>query len=372
MLYSLVYSEITLKGRNRKKFQNALLRNIKAALGRVSYRKSGGRILIETESRDYEGELAILRNIFGIDYVSPVFPVEKDTSAIMNLLSKHDLRGKIRVRAKRADKSFPKSSEEINREIGSYLVGRGCSVDLKNPDHTIYIDILGDNALLYFQKEKCFGGLPVGSSGRVISLLSGGIDSPVSSWMMMKRGCSVDFLHLHNLPRNSDVKDSKIMRVLRQLKRFHQPKMRLFIAPYSEFYKATMSMGGRSELVVFRRFMLRLASAIAEQNHIKAVVSGDSLGQVASQTLDNLCATDGASSIPLLRPLIGFNKQEIIDLSKKTGLYDEGNYRDCCSLAAHSSPSTKVKRAAAENLEEKLDVEELVKKTLELTEMVEV
>lgn len=372
MLYSLVYSEITLKGRNRKHFQNVLLKNIKAALGRVSYQKSGGRITIETESQNPEEELAILKNIFGIDYVSPVFPVERDIEAIKKLLSKHEFRGKIRVRTKRADKGFPKTSNEISREIGRFLVERGCSVDLRNPDHTVYIDILHENALVYFQKERCFGGLPVGSSGRVISLISGGIDSPVSSWLMMKRGCSVDFLHLHNLPDNSDVLDSKIMKALKQLKRYHQPKMRLFIAPYSEFYKATMSMGGRRELVVFRRFMLRLANAIAEENHIKAVVTGDSLGQVASQTLDNLCASDEASAIPVLRPLIGFNKQQIINLSKEIGLYDEGDYRDCCSIAAHSSPSTKVKSDAAKAIEEKLEIEKIVRKTLEKTTMVEV
>ncbi len=372
MLYSLVYSEITLKGRNRKKFQNALLRNIKAALGRVSYRKSGGRILIETESEDYEKEIGVLRNVFGIDYVSPVFPLERSTEAIKELLSKHELKGKIRVRAKRADKEFPKSSDEINREIGAYLVERGSSVDLKNPDHTVFIDILHEQALVYFQKTRCFGGLPVGSSGRVLSLISGGIDSPVSSWLMMKRGCSMDFLHLHNLPNNSDVRDSKIMRTLMQLKRYHQPKMRLFVAPYDEFYKATMSIGGRSELVVFRRFMLKLGNKIAEDNHVKALVTGDSLGQVASQTLDNLCATDEASAIPVLRPLIGYNKQEIINLSKEMELYDIEDYRDCCSLAAHSSPSTKVKTGAARTLESKLDIDEVVRKTLEKTEMIEI
>ncbi len=372
MLYSLVYSEITLKGRNRKRFQNSLLRNIKSALGSISFRKLGGRILIETESDDYEKEIESLRKIFGIDYVSPVFPVEKDVEAIKKILSKHEFKGKIRVRTKRADKTFPKRSEDVNREIGQYLVDRGSSVDLKNPDHTVFIDILQENALVYFMKVRCFGGLPVGSGGRVISLISGGIDSPVASWLMMKRGCSVDFLHLHNLPNSSDVEKSKILRILKQIKQYHQPKMRLFIAPYSEFYKATLSLGGRNELVVFRRFMLKLANKIAEQNHIKALVTGDSLGQVASQTLDNLCTTDAASSIPVLRPLIGYNKQEIIDLSLKIGLYDAENYKDCCSLAAHSSPSTKVKTGAARTLEDRLDIDEIVNKTLEQTNIIEI
>jgi thiamine biosynthesis protein ThiI len=372
MLYSLVFSEITLKGKNRKRFQNSLLRNIRSALGSVSYRKLGGRLLLETGSEDYRGDIEALRNIFGIDYVSPVFPVKKDVGAIKELLSAYELKGKISVRTKRADKTFPISSGNVNREVGQYLVERGASVDLKNPDHTVFIDILQDQALVYFMKVRCFGGLPVGSSGRVLSLLSGGVDSPVSSWLMMKRGCAVDFLHLHNLPDNSDVEKSKIVRILLQIKKYHQPKIRLFIAPYSEFYGATLQLGGRSELVVFRRFMLKLANAIAAKNHLKALVTGDSLGQVASQTLENLCTTDIVSQIPVLRPLIGYNKQEIIDLSKKIGLYDAEDYRDCCSLAAHSSPSTKVKAGAAMKLEGKLDIDEVVRKTLEKTEMLEI
>jgi thiamine biosynthesis protein ThiI len=371
MLYSLVYSEIILKGKNRKTFQNALLKNIRLALGDVSFRKSGGRLLIETPSDDYEKELEVFGRIFGIDYASPVFPVSKDVAAITELLSKHTFKGKICVKTKRADKDFPKSSEQVNREVGQYLVDRGASVDLKNPDQIIFIDILDNHALVYFQKMRCFGGLPVGSGGRVLSLLSGGIDSPVASWFMMKRGCTVDFLHLHNLASNSDVEKSKISRITERLKTYHQPRMRLFIAPYTEFYKATMSLGGRRELVVFRRFMLRLANAIAAEHRAKALVTGDSLGQVASQTLDNLCATDDASSIPVLRPLIGYNKQEIIDLSIKLGLYDDERYRDCCSLAAHSSPSTKVKKEAARNIEKKLEVEKIVEKTMKQTDVIE-
>jgi thiamine biosynthesis protein ThiI len=190
----------------------------------------------------------------------------------------------------------------------------------------------------------------------------------------MKRGAMVDLLHMHNLPANRDVMDSKIARIVKVLKQYHPPRMRLFIAPYVEFFDQFLSIETRSELVVFRRFLLMLANRIAERHGHRALVTGDSLAQVASQTLENLATTDEASALPVFRPLIGFNKQEIIDLSRDIDLYDISiePYQDCCSLVANRNPSTRVKLEEARRVEEKLKIGDLLEKTIAAVEVVDV
>jgi len=370
MLFSLVSSEILLKGKNKSFFRNALLRNLRSSLGDIQVISKGGHILVYTDNRDAAG---ILANTFGIDYASPSTSVKPDIEAIKKAVEPYGFPGKsIKVQTRRSEKKFPLSSQQVNEIIGSMFVEKGSTVDLDDPDHTVYVDILDDRAIVSFEKIRCAGGLPVGSSGRVLSMLSGGIDSPVSSWLMMKRGCSVGFLHVHSLPSNRDVSKTKIMKIVRQLKRYHPPPIRLFVAPYSEFYKKSLSLGSRNELVVFRRFLLKLGNRLAEKEHFGALVTGDSLGQVASQTLANIATTNEVSGLPVLRPLISYTKQDIVDLSRKIGLYGDSveAYKDCCSLVAHKSPSTKVKPEAARKLEEKIRVDEIVDRTLELCDVV--
>ncbi len=372
MLFTLAYSEIALKGKNRYIFQNALIRNIQASLPeqKITVHRRGGRLLLECERS--ENVIEALKNTFGIESVSPVVSTDPDIDSIRALLSGKSFPGKIKVHTKRSDKTFPMQSQQVNEIIGRDLVERGAKVDLKHPDQTIYIDILNDEALVYFERIKCPGGLPVGASGRVLSLLSGGIDSPVASLLMMRRGCSVDYLHLHSFAENSDAKDSKIIRIANKLKKFHPPKSRVFIAPYLEFYKKTLSSNNRSEAIIFRRFLLRLASCIAKKYKIKAIVTGDSLGQVASQTLENIHTTNEASELPVFRPLIAYNKQDIIDYSIQSGLFDLSveKYKDCCSLVSHQSPSTRVRLEAARKIEEDLEIEKIVEKTMEQVEVV--
>ena len=372
MLYNAVFSEITLKGKNRKFFTNLLLNNIRSAMKCRIYNE-GARIIIDTEE---ENALAILKNTFGIDKISPCISVEPQINQIRKAVSscgKDFTDSTIRVDTRRDDKKFSLTSQQLNEIIGADLVEAGAKVDLENPLHTVRIRILRDKALISFEEIKSYGGLPVGSSSRVLSLLSGGIDSPVSSWLVMKRGCTVDFLHLHSFPDNSEVFESKIIDIIKRLKAFHPPRIRLFTAPYTEFYKKTLSMDRRNELVVFRRFLLRLGNALAAEHGYKALVTGDSLGQVASQTLENLYATNEASAIPVLRPLITFNKQEIVDLAKKIGIYDisVAQYKDCCSLVAHKSPSTRAKLGAVKKIEDEICIASVVEKTLENTEIME-
>ncbi|MFZ5501315.1 MAG: tRNA sulfurtransferase, partial [Candidatus Micrarchaeota archaeon] len=286
-----------------------------------------------------------------------------------------ELKGKkIRVSAKRSDKSFPMGSQDINRVIGASLVEAGCGVDLKNPEATVFIEILPGRALISTEKIRGPGGLPVGSSGKLLSLLSGGIDSPVSSWLMMKRGCTVDLLHLHQSPQNKDVLDTKMKGTVAAIARYSPKPMRFYAAPYTEFYKKSMEMRPRIELVLFRRFLLLLSNRLAKEHGYLGVVTGDSVGQVASQTLENLFATDEAASIPVYRPLSGLNKQEIIDLSLRIGTYDLSiqPYKDCCSLVANKNPSTKVPLDLAKEAEEEIGMDAIVEKTLEKTEIFDI
>jgi thiamine biosynthesis protein ThiI len=369
-VYVAVFSEITLKGRNRRDFERVLERNVRSVL-RCSTTMRGGRLLIHT---DDPGAPEKLRKIFGIDLAAPCISVEPEIEAIRSEVARHSFTGlSIRVVTRRSDKSFPLNSQRVNEIVGADLVARGASVDLTNPDRTVYIDILGDRALIAFEKIPCRGGLPVGTAGRVLTLLSGGIDSPVAAWMMMKRGCQVDFLHIHNLSGTEDVMRSKIERMIEILEEYHPPKTRLFLAPYVEFFDNFLSIESRSELVVFRRFILRLGNELARRHRHRALVTGDSLAQVASQTLENLHATDEASDYPVFRPLIGFNKQEIVDLSREIGLYDVSiePYPDCCSLIAHRNPRTRVKLEDVKSIEERMGIEEVVKRTLEQTDAVE-
>ncbi|MFH1520480.1 MAG: tRNA uracil 4-sulfurtransferase ThiI [Candidatus Micrarchaeota archaeon] len=380
LFISATFSEAILKGGNRRLIENRTIANLRSALlphGNFDIRKKASRILISCDNLDREIVKYAILKVFGIDHIS--FPVSipsniKDIETSV-LLNSHELIGhKIKVVTKRADKSFPMKSQEVSAYIGKVLVDKGCTVDLKNPEKTIFIDILPNETLIYFDKFKGFGGNPVGSSGKVLSLLSGGIDSPVSSLLMMKRGCNVDYLHIHQFPENKQVLDSKIIQILKKLREYSPAKFKLFIVPYTEFYKATLKINPKLELVIFRRFLFHLSNNLARKYRYKGVVTGDSLGQVASQTIDNLFTTDEAANLPVYRPLISFNKQEIIDLAMKIDTFSLSieSYKDCCSLVAHKNPNTKVWIQDAKNIEQEINIERIVEKTIEQIEIVEI
>ncbi|MBU0533046.1 tRNA 4-thiouridine(8) synthase ThiI [Candidatus Micrarchaeota archaeon] len=368
MLVSVTSSEITLKGKNRKFFESALKRNMAAVLTAQITKSGTSRFLISTDM-DKETVKDRLQKIFGLDTISFSNPVALDLEAIKQEVLKSGLTNKsIKVDTRRSNKKFPMTSQQVNEVLGKALVDAGCTVNLKNPEATVFVDLLEDSALVSFEKVKGLGGLPVGTSGKVLSLLSGGIDSPVASWLMMKRGCTVDFLHVHS----TDPKNSKMIKIVKKLREYSPRPMRLFLIPYTEFYKKTLTLGSQNELVVFRRFIIKLANKLAKRKY-KAFVTGDSVGQVASQTLDNLMTTTQASKLPVFRPLIGFNKSEIIDLAIKIDTYDLSieRYQDCCSLVA-SRPTTNVTLDAAKKLEEQLNIDELVEKSIELCELIEI
>jgi tRNA uracil 4-sulfurtransferase len=379
-LISLSCSEVTIKGANRRKFEDMLVSNIRSSLkglGEFEAHRPAGRILIRSEATDEKAFATALEKTFGIDLISFCESSKPQMADIEKAVSAHlpQLKGRaIKVEAKRSDKSFPLTSPEVNKAIGAALVRGGCSVDLDDPQTTVYIDILPGEALLSFGRLKGPGGLPVGSSGNVLSLLSGGIDSPVSTWMMMKRGCSADLLHVHQSRNTQEVMESKIGRLAKKLREYSPKKIRLYLAPYDEFYKATLGIDERRELVLFRRFLFRLSSALAENRGYQGMVTGDSIGQVASQTLANIFATDEASSLPVFRPLCGMNKQEIVDISERIGTFAASiePYKDCCSLISSSSPSTSVPRETARKIEDSMGMQGIVERTLKNIETFDV
>lgn len=374
---SVHFAEIALKGKNRAIFENALVENIRNSLG-----KSAERI-VRTESRllvyanNTKDALKSLGKVFGIAWYSPVHVVGRDIQKIKEVVLENSERIKgssLKVETSRSDKSFPLTSPEINKEVGSELVEAGHLIDIKNPERKIFINVLRNKVLISFGRSNGLGGLPVGSGGQVLSLLSGGIDSPVASWLMMKRGNVVDFLHVHSSPTTEDVKRSKIPRIVERLQEYHPKKTRLFIAPYTEFYKKSAGINPKVELVVFRRFIFRLATKVAEEHGHLGIVSGDNIGQVASQTLENLFATTEATHYPVYRPLLTYDKQEIISLAQKIDTFALSleEYKDCCSLVAMRHPSTRVKPETARRIEQEIGIDAIIEKTLEQVEVMEI
>lgn len=374
MLAAVTSSEITLKGRNRGFFETILKKNLQASLGQATVSKKGTSRFLISVNADEEEVRGSLEKVFGVDTISFPAEVPLDIRKIEETALSYGITNKsIRVHTRRSSKKFSMTSAQVNNVIGKALVDSGCTVDLDNPDETVFIDILDKSALISTGKTKGPGGLPVGSSGKVLSLLSGGIDSPVASWLMMKRGCTVDFLHMHSFKSNKDVRKSKIMEIAEKLREYSPRKMRIFAVPYTEFYKKTLSTDSKKEMVIFRRFLLRLANRIARRKKHKGIVMGDSIGQVASQTLDNIMAANDASHLPVFRPLVSFNKNEIVDLAVKIGTYEASikEYKDCCSLVAGTG-ATNLGLRTVKKIEEEMNIEELADRTLGLCEIIEV
>ena len=365
------YGELALKGKNRRIFENRLIENIKKVCG-GRIKRLEGRVVVESSNPEY------LKHVFGISWFAQSYRSDKDLDSLGMILAEK-IRDRIKgaktfgVFVKRADKTFPYTSVEVADKLGSEIASMyKLKVNLKNPELPVYVEI-ADEAFVYFEKIKGLGGLPVGISGKVLSLLSGGIDSPVASYLMMKRGCQVHYIHFHTFPANERVLETKIKEILEVLNRYGF-ESRIYLVPYHPFQVAMLDkqLASGYELVIFRRFMVRVAEKIAEANNYLALVTGDSLGQVASQTLENLKTLIMGVSSPILQPLISFDKDQIITVARKIGSYDLSikPYKDCCSLIT-KSPRTKSRVEHIRNLERRLDINNVVAKTLELVDVYE-
>ena len=369
------YHEIALKKGNRQYFTELLKRNLLAAvkdLGAKEIRNLPARLLL-TFKNDVDADIAIQRlsGVFGVANFSIVKRTDRDIDALRSDILE-SLNGNrfesFRIETQRGDKTFPLTSPEINRQLGAAVKARsGARVDLENPEFTVTVEILPRDAFFGFNKIPGAGGLPVGASGRVVCLISGGFDSPVAAYRMMQRGCRIIFVHFHSAPYQDKTSQEKVRQLVTHLTR-HQFLSRLYLVPFGEIQRQIVASVARPlRVVLYRRMMLRIAEVIARQDRAKALVTGESLGQVASQTLDNMAVIEQAARLPILRPLVGMDKQEIIDQARRIGTFDISSIpdQDCCQLFVPKHPATKARFADVEQDESKFDVNELMRDGVE-------
>ena len=365
------YHEIALKKGNRQYFTELLKRNLLAAvkdLGAKEIRSLPARLLL-TFKNEIEPQILVQRisAVFGVANFSLVERTPRDIDALRARIldSIHGTRfSSFRIETQRGDKTFPLTSPEINRQLGAAVKEKsGARVDLMNAECTVTVEILPRDAFFGFNKIAGVGGLPVGASGRLVALISGGIDSPVAAYRMMQRGCRVIFVHFHGAPFQDNTSQEKVRQLIGILTR-HQFLSRLYLVPFGEVQRRIVAAVGRPlRVVLYRRMMLRIAEAIVRKEKAKALVTGESLGQVASQTLDNIAVIQQAARLPILRPLVGMDKQEIIDQARRIGTFDISSIpdQDCCQLFVPKHPATKARFTDAEQDETKFDVTELVR-----------
>jgi thiamine biosynthesis protein ThiI len=368
------YQEIALKGKNRPWFMGRLVRNLRGAVADLdvrSVRALMGRIEVvlgPTAPVEAVGER--IRRTFGIANFSYAGRTALDldvlTAAILDDLGERTCRS-FRVSARRADKRFPLTSPQVERELGGRIrAARGWHVNLDEPDLTIHVELLTSEAFYFFGKERGPGGLPTGTAGKVVCLLSGGIDSPVAAHRMMKRGCGVTFVHFHSYPILSRASQEKA-RQLAQLLTTWQQRSRLYLVAFGEIQQqVVLAVPGPMRVVVYRRLMLRIAERIARRRSAQALVTGEVVGQVASQTLENLAVIGNVASMPVFRPLIGMDKDEITAEAQKIGSYPISIVpdQDCCTLFTPRNPQTRAKLDEIERSERALPVDGLVERAV--------
>ena len=364
------YQEIALKGNNRPWFIARLVRNLREATSDLdvqSVRVLMGRIeIVLGPKAGWEEVRERVARVFGVSNFAKAgrapLDVEAIARAILQDLGPENPRS-FRVSARRADKRFPLTSPQIEFEVGGRIKeARGWHVDLSHPELTIFVEALTGEAFYAFSKEKGPGGLPVGVSGRVACLLSGGIDSPVAAWRLMHRGCRVVFVHFHSYPILSHASQEKARELVCLLTRF-QFRSRLVLIPFGEIQqRVVLSVAPPLRVVIYRRLMMRIAQAIARANRAQALVTGEVVGQVASQTLENLSVINEVVELPVLRPLIGMDKEEITDEARRLGTYPISIIpdQDCCTLFTPRHPVTKARRSDVAVAESALPLQEIV------------
>ncbi|MFO7810988.1 MAG: tRNA uracil 4-sulfurtransferase ThiI [Candidatus Delongbacteria bacterium] len=386
IIYLIKYGELMLKKKNRRFFEDMVIKNCFAVLRghKIKKVKLFGRFLFEAEVTD-EAEKNIITEklstrIFGLNSISPGVEIENDLDKIaaecirqaeIEIAENDPKTFKIEVR--RPFKNFERSSIQIASDLGSavWTKFRHLKVNLVDPDMTIHVELLQDFTIVYSKKYQCLKGLPVGSSGRVGLLLSGGIDSPVAGYLAQKRGCYLNCIYFHSPPHTSQKAKEKVFELARKLKNY-QTGIRIFTVNFTEIQLMLKKLTDEQYFVVLgRRMMMRIANAIAKEHGFKALVTGESLGQVSSQTLENIHCTDTIAKLPVLRPLICFDKEETIGIARKIGTFEVSTlpYDDCCTLFLPPNPNTKSKTKYLEREEEKIDIDAIIKKAVETAEV---
>jgi thiamine biosynthesis protein ThiI len=371
MRYVVVhYNEIGLKGKNQPLFLRKLegnLRRVLSGLGLKRIEERSGRMVATLSAEADEATVRErVRCIFGIANFSLAERVGLDLEELKGAVGR-GLEGRhfasFKVATRRAYKPFPMTSEDVNRDLGAFVQARTeARVDLDHAEMTLHVEVLPREIYFAFGREAGPGGLPVGVSGEVVALLSGGIDSPVAAYRLMKRGCRVGFVHFHSAPFQDGTSRMKAVDLARCLTRF-QLYSRLHLAAFGEIQRQIVTSAPDAlRVILYRRFMTRIAAAIARRDGAKAIVTGESLGQVASQTLDNLATIEEAVDLPLLRPLIGNDKEEIVQQARAIGSYEISIIpdQDCCSLFVPRHPATLSHLEEVHRAEARLDVAGLV------------
>ncbi len=371
------YGELALKGGNRPIFEKTLIENISRALAGLhikAVRKLYGRLVVDlAPDSPWEEVRQRLGRVCGVVNFSPAHRVEatvEDIEAAVDEATSQYAFDSFRVQTKRADKTFALNTPELNTHIGARVqAATGAAVDLSDAaDFTLLIEIVSGTALVACERHPGPGGLPVGVSGRVACMLSGGIDSPVAAYRMLKRGCLVDFIHFHSYPYTDRASVDKAVEVAELLTRF-QNRASVSLVPFAEVQQRIVAeTPAHLRIILYRRFMVRISESIAQGLGAKALVTGESLGQVSSQTLTNITTIEAAAAaMPILRPLIGMDKQEIINLARAIGTYEVSiqPHDDCCSFLMPSRPATRSTPEELEAAEAALDVEALGSMALE-------
>jgi len=360
------YGELGLKGKNKSAFERQLGSNLKRLLKPKKVTRQFGRMLLDFDEVSKE-QLEHLALIPGIRNFALVYVAESTVESMQQVAKQAvtetfgDVAGRrFRLNARRSNKNFPLTSPELNYEVGGFLKAElALEVNLDNPEITVHVEVTQDETYIYTDKRRGIGGLPVGSSGKGVVLFSGGIDSPVAAYTMMKRGMEVVLVHLYNSTINREF--SKIKSLARQLSRY-QGKTQLIMIDLEEFQRHAIAMvPDKYRMIIYKRQMIRSAGKVAEEVKAQALVTGDSLGQVASQTLQNISAIYDASPLPLLSPLIGYDKEEIIELGKRIGTFDISieEYCDICSFLIAKHPETRGKKDEVARFEAMLPVDSL-------------
>lgn len=379
--------EAALKGQNKPYFEKMLAERIKKLLRKfqgVQVNRSEGLILIRSEKDIPQDDIIHeVKKVFGITSVSPAVEcnpemaeIEKTAVEYMNGLIEKDGIKTFKVESKRANKAFPVISPEVSKKVGAAVL-KGCKVlkvNVHDPDCHLFVNVRKDVAYLYQQKIKGFGGLPLGTNGKGLILLSGGIDSPVAAWLMAKRGMQIEAVHYHSYPYTSERAQEKV-KELAEILAIYCSRFKMHVINMLPIQEEIVKNCPEEEMTIqLRRFMMRAGQMIAEKNGCGMLITGESLGQVASQTSDSLIVTDQSVSIPVMRPLIAMDKSDIMDIAKSIGTYEKSiePYEDCCTVFLPKHPLTKPKLSKIMKNESNMDVEKLLKDAVDSEEIIDI
>ncbi len=373
--------EIFLKGKNRFYFLNLLEEHIKKALSdfKFSLSKLQMRYLVEDfDEGDYEQIVDKLKKVSGIHTISPAFSVESDYEKIKDCVipTCENWVGTFKVETNRADKTFPLPSVELSKMLGGdvlSLYGKNLSVDVKKPQNVVHVDIRENGkTLVYTQTIKCVGGMPIGSSGHGFLMLSGGIDSPVAGYMMCKRGMKLSSVHFHSYPYTGEAAKEKVVTLGKMISEY-SAGMNLYVVKFTKIQEAIHERCAEDLMItMMRRFMMRITERLALKHGGQAIITGESLGQVASQTVESITSSNSVVTMPVFRPLIAFDKLETIEIAEKIGTYETSilPYEDCCTVFLPKYPAIKPKMERILKEEARLDVEALIEEALSDVELI--